>query len=127
MICTSKCFFVYLMYIFVRAYLQSITGCAYALYSTKYFLHIYGAIGTRMMFFWGDDNAQSILNMSVVPLLAIIQMFLYPVLPSGLVYCALASTIPMFTFALGVPSIVSLHHTSLTIIVFSSTSTDYSK
>ena len=34
------------------AYLQSITGCAYALYSTKYFLHIYGAIGTWMMF-WG--------------------------------------------------------------------------
>ena len=52
-ICTSKCFFVYLMYIFVRAYLQSITGCAYALYSTKYFLYIYGAIGTWMMFFLG--------------------------------------------------------------------------
>ena len=73
-----------------------------------------------MMFFWGDDDTHSILNTSVVPLLAIIQMFLYPVSPSGLVYCALASTIPMFTFALGVPSIVSLHHTSLTIIVFSS-------
>ena len=50
MICTSKCFFVYLMYIFVRAYLQSIIGCAYALYSTKCFLYM-GLSGLEWCFF----------------------------------------------------------------------------
>ena len=99
-------FFVYLMYIYVRAYLQNITGCAYALYSTKYFLsHIFVIIGLSCHVciwgyrdlnnvFLGDEDSHWTLDGSVVPLPAIIQMFLYPVSPSGLVYCALASTIP---------------------------------
>ena len=95
-----------LMYIFVRAYLQSITGCANALYSTKYFLsHLVVIIGLSCHVciwgyrdlnnvFSGDEDSHSTLDGSVVPLPAIIQMFLYPVSPSGLVYCVLASTIP---------------------------------
>ena len=66
MICTSKCFV----------------------------MSVYGAIGTWIMFFLGDEDSHSTLDGSVVPLPAIIQMFLYPVSPSGLVYCVLASTIP---------------------------------
>ena len=55
---------------------------------------VYGAIGTWIMFFLGDEDSHSILDGSVAPMLAIIQMLLYPVSPSGLVYCVLASTIP---------------------------------